>query len=183
MDDPSQAKYVVTVAIEKWGRLDGVIVNHGTLDPAERIQNASIESFQKSLDVNVLSALALVKAGLEPLRKSKGAIIFTSSGAAVKGMATWGAYGASKAVLNSLARTLAAEEQEITTLAIRPGVVETAMQDTIRDEHFSKMDKQDVERFTSLREKGEMLRPEQPGSVMARLALRPPIELSGEFVK
>ena len=71
--------------------------------------------------------------------------MLTSSGAAIKGTATWGAYGAAKAVMNSLARTVAVEEPEVTVIAIRPGIVETEMQNTLRDEHYGKMDEVDVE--------------------------------------
>lgn len=119
------------------------------------------------------------------LRKSKGTLLFTSSGAAVKGTATWGAYSASKAVLNSLARTIAVEEPDVMTLAVRPGVVDTEMQATLRDQHFGKMSQADMERFKGMRERGEMLRPEQPGNVMARCAMEGLAgrELSGEFVK
>ena len=120
---------------------------------------------------------------MESLRESKGTVLLTSSGAAVGGTATWGAYNASKAVLNSLARTTAAEEPEITILAIRPGVVATEMQNTIRDEHASTMDKVDIERFNTMRKEGKMLRPDQPGNVMARLVLSQPTGLSGEFLK
>ena len=127
-----------------------------------------------------------LKAALEPLRSSQGTIVLTSSGAAVKGTATWGAYSAGKAVLNSLARTIAAEEPNISVVPIRPGVVATEMQDALRDQHFSKMQQADVDRFVSMREKGEMLRPDQPGNVIARLALHSPRKLEvagGEMLK
>ena len=126
-----------------------------------------------------------IRDALPFLRVTNGNIILTSSGAAVKGTAAWGAYSASKAVLNSLARTLAVEEPSVGVLAIRPGVVDTQMQDTLKDEHYGKMESKDVQRFVEMREKGEMLKPEMPGAVMARLVLRgfaDKIE-SGDFVK
>lgn len=107
----------------------------------------------------------------------------TSSGAAVKATNTWGCYGASKAVLNHVAKTLAKEEPEITTLSIRPGVVDTEMQRVIADEHFKVMDAEDADRFRQMKAQGKFLRPEQPGHVMARLVLGAPRELSGEFLK
>jgi NAD(P)-dependent dehydrogenase (short-subunit alcohol dehydrogenase family) len=44
----------------------------------------------------------------------------------------WSAYSASKAAINSLSQSLALEEPSITSLAIRPGVVDTEMQNDIR---------------------------------------------------
>lgn len=101
----------------------------------------------------------------------------------MKGTATWGSYCVSKASLNSLGRTLASEEPGVTTIAIRPGVVDTEMQDTLAKEHFSKMEDKDAERFRTLRQEGKMLRPEQPGNVMARLVLGADKELSGQFLE
>ena len=89
----------------------------------------------------------------------------------------------SKSSLNCLARQLAAEEPDITTIAIRPGVVDTEMQETLAREHFAKMKESDADRFKSLRSEGKMLKPEQPGNVMAKLALNADKELSGAFLE
>lgn len=86
-------------------------------------------------------------------------------------------------MLNHLAKTLAKEEPDITTLSIRPGVVATQMQDTLASTHFEKMEPKDTERFKQMRQEGKMLRPDQPGNVMAKLVLDAPRELSGEFLK
>lgn len=89
----------------------------------------------------------------------------------------------SKASLNSIARTLATEEPDIITVAIRPGVVDTEMQDTLAREHFRKMEEKDADRFRTMRKEGKMLRPEQPGNLMARLVLNVDKELNGQFVE
>jgi NAD(P)-dependent dehydrogenase (short-subunit alcohol dehydrogenase family) len=51
-----------------------------------------------------------------------------SSGASAKGYAAWGLYSMVKAGMNSLARTLAAEEKEsgVLVYAVRPGVVDVS---------------------------------------------------------
>ena len=86
-------------------------------------------------------------------------------------------------MLNHLAKTLAKEEPGITTLSIRPGVVATKMQETLASTHFAKMEENDTERFKKMRKEGKMLKPEQPGNVMAKLVLNASPELSGEFLK
>jgi NAD(P)-dependent dehydrogenase (short-subunit alcohol dehydrogenase family) len=106
-----------------------------------------------------------------------------SSGAAVSALSTWGAYGASKAVLNHVALTLAVEEPEVTTISIRPGTVDTEMQRELREIHHTAMDKKDVEKFASLKTEDKLLKPEQPGYVLAKLAVDAPNELSGKFLK
>jgi hypothetical protein len=45
------------------------------------------------------------------------------------------------------------------------------------------MDSKDVEKFKGLYEDGKLLKPEQPGHVMAKLALEAGKELSGKFLR
>lgn len=181
--DFSLGENAVNLATSTWRRLDGLIVNHGILDPVKRVSDCQAEEWRTSFDINVFSAVALVKAALPALRSSQGRIIFTSSGAAVNTYSTWGAYGASKAVLNRLALTLSVEEPDVTTISIRPGAVDTEMQRELREVHHKTMDTRDAEKFAGLKTSGGLLKPEQPGHVMARLALDAPKELSGRFLR
>jgi len=180
--DLSLGSKAVELAKTYWQRLDGLIVNHAVLDPVKRITNSSAEEWRVAFDVNFFSALALSQAALPALRESRGRIIYTSSGAATNAYPTWGAYGSSKAALNHLAMTLANEETEITSISIRPGVVDTEMQRDIREKHHGAMDAQDAARFAELKKTSGLLKPEQPGHVMARLVLDAPKELSGKFL-
>jgi len=123
-----------------------------------------------------------IKGALPALRSSKGRIIITSSGAAVSSYTAWGAYGAAKAALNHLAGTLAAEEPDVTTVAIRPGTVDTEMQRELREIHHKTMAEKDARKFADLKTTGTLLKPEQPGHVIARVALAAPKELSGRFI-
>ena len=107
----------------------------------------------------------------------------TSSGAAEHAYSTWGAYGATKAAMNSLCRTIAVEEPDVTVLSIAPGVVDTEMQREIRDLHSNSMDKKDSAKFHTLHKEGGLLKPQQPGNVMAKLVLDSPKHLSGEFLR
>ncbi|KAK3114818.1 hypothetical protein LTR53_006471 [Teratosphaeriaceae sp. CCFEE 6253] len=172
----------VRTAIQQFQHLDGLIVNHGVLDPVKRVKDSSAEEWRKAYDVNFFSAVAMVQAALPELRRSKGCILLTSSGAAAGAYPTWGAYGSAKAALNHLGMTLAVEEKEVTTLSIRPGVVDTEMQREIRENHNTAMDEQDATRFAELKKTGGLLQPEQPGHVMAKLVIDPPSELSGKFL-
>jgi len=107
----------------------------------------------------------------------------TSSGAALNAYSTWGAYGASKAALNHLAMTMKNEEPDVTTIAIRPGVVDTAMQEDIRSKFVDKMDEKDKQKFLSAKADGKLLKPEQPGYVIAALATNASKDLSGQFLR
>jgi len=189
---------VVSLALKAFSRIDALIINHGTLSPVTRIADSDPKEWRAAYDVNFFSAVAFVspspsdswhgklslqiKPAIPPLRQTHGRIILTSSGAAMGTYSTWGAYGSSKAALNHLAMTLAVEEPVVTTVAIRPGVVDTEMQVEVRG-HNSVMDEKDTDKFRSLFEKGELLKPEQPGDVMAKLAVGAGRELSGKFLR
>lgn len=124
-----------------------------------------------------------VKAAIPELRKSRGRIVFTSSGAALNPYSAWGAYGASKAAINHFAMTLTSEEPDIVSMAIRPGTVDTDMQTSLRNQYAELMDPKDKVKFATLKENGKLLRPDQPGNVMARLALNAPAKFSGKFLR
>ena len=185
-------------------RLDGLILNHGTLGKCSRIGEIEAEGWEEVFRVNVLSCVVLVschhcelharsrlnayhhqqiREALPLLRSTKGRIIFTSSGAAQNAYSSWGAYGASKAAINHLSMTLKNEEPNVTTVAIRPGVVDTAMQQSIRDVFLTNMDEKDQQKFLTAKREGKLLPPEKPGNVIADLAVNADKELSGLFLR
>ncbi|CAJ0907509.1 9411_t:CDS:2, partial [Entrophospora sp. SA101] len=75
----------------------------------------------------------------------------------------------SKTALNMLVKTLSIEEDIITSIAIRPGVVNTAMQKFIREKGDNTMSKNDHENYIKLYEDNELLSPDEPGYVISSL--------------
>ncbi|PRP85636.1 hypothetical protein PROFUN_06425 [Planoprotostelium fungivorum] len=130
--------------------------NLGGLDSL--VLNAEFDGMK----TNLFSLVSLVQLTIPSIREKRGSIIFVSSGAATKSYAAWGAYGASKAALNHLCGTLGVEEQSITSISVRPGVVDSEMQREIR-EAGQQMSHVDQKRFHALFEGGELLSPTVPG--------------------
>ncbi|WEW59471.1 short chain dehydrogenase [Emydomyces testavorans] len=180
--DPEMADKAVKAALTAYGRIDGLIVNHGILGPVTKLVTSDMEAWRKAFDINFFSAVEFVKAALPHIRISRGNIIFTSSGAAISATIGWGFYGASKAAMNHLNMTLAKEEPEITCLAIRPGMVDTQMQEELRSQHVEVLGPKDSERFLTAHKEGKLLPPAKPGRVIAKLAVSAPRELSGKFL-
>lgn len=58
--DLSLGQKAVDAAVSRWGVLDGLIVNHGRLEPVERIADANLEEWRGAFDVNYFSAVAMV---------------------------------------------------------------------------------------------------------------------------
>lgn len=85
--------------------------------------------------------------------------------------------------MNHLAGQLACEEPEVTSISVRPGVVDTEMQRELREVHSSTMAKKDNDKFLGLYQEGKLLKPSDPGDVMAKMVLDPPRELNGKFIR
>jgi NAD(P)-dependent dehydrogenase (short-subunit alcohol dehydrogenase family) len=117
------------------------------------------------------------------LRKRKGKIILTSSGAAGNAYVSWGPYGSSKAAANSLIAHIAAEEPDITAVAVSPGRVNTAMQQQLREHGKGVMAEKDHGTFMADFMGGRLNAPERPAGVLARLCLDASSDLSGKYFK
>ncbi|KAJ5540322.1 short-chain dehydrogenase [Penicillium frequentans] len=180
--DLTLGQKAVDLALKSFGRLDGLVLNHGVLGQVGKIAEADPEQWKQGFDVNFISLVAFIKAGLPALRQSKGRIIFTSSAAAVSAFRGWGLYGASKAAMNHLAMSLGEEEPDVTSVSIQPGLVDTEMQREIREDLATTLDPQFHAIFTTVHKEGELLKPEQPGHVIAKLVIDAPNSLTGKFL-
>ncbi len=78
---------------------------------------------------NVIAPIALVRAFREALGRARGRVVNISSDAALGGYPGWGGYGASKAALDLVSRTLANELRAdgICVVSVDPGDLRTAM--------------------------------------------------------
>lgn len=199
--DLTLAQKAVDTAIKSFGQLDGMVLNHGILGQVGNISSTDLDQWQEAFNINFMSLVAFVrcstiagkkwlkkanfyqaKAGLPALRQSKGKIIFTSSGAAVSKYRGWAIYAATKAAMNNFAQSLGSEEPNVTSVAIRPGMVDTEMQKELREVHGTNLDAEMHSKFTTVHKDGKLLKPEQPGHVMAKLVLDAPSELTGRFL-
>ncbi len=114
---------------ERFGRLDVLVPNAGALGVLAPAGHISPAVWQQVMDLNLTANWRLIRS-LDPLLRAAeaGRAIFVTSGAAA-GLAYWSAYAASKAGLEALVRSYAAEVAK-TALRVNlldPGVVRTRM--------------------------------------------------------
>ncbi len=181
--DVSQAgvcEALIEKTIQEFGRLDGLVNNAGIIEPIARVADAALEEWQDNFAINYFGPLILTQKALPYLRQNKGRIINISSGSSTSALAAWGAYSTAKAALDHLTRILAQEEPAVTALAVRPGIVDTQMQATIRAKGRTAMAEANYNRLNGLFEQGRLVPPEQSGRAIACLALFAPHEWSGE---
>lgn len=109
MGEPAQIDELVRRTVDELGGID-VVVNNAANALTQPVGSITVEAFDKSMAVNVRGPLALVQAALPHLSDSDGAsvinVISVGAYAASPGMAL---YGAGKAALWHLTRTMAAE--------------------------------------------------------------------------
>ena len=177
------AEHLAEIAVASYGGIDAVINNAGVLAPLARIGDTNPDLWEQNIRINVVGPYRLTRAALPYLRTAAhGRVISVSSGAAVRAVAGWSAYCASKAALNHFTAVLAKEEPSITALAVRPGVVNTAMQQALREGGEEVMPQEEHDRFVALYEEGHLLPPELPAKVFALLALHAPRHWTGRFL-
>jgi NAD(P)-dependent dehydrogenase (short-subunit alcohol dehydrogenase family) len=182
VSQPDVCERLVDAAIDAFGGIDAIINNAAVLEPVASIADSDATAWQRHININLIGPYLLIRAALPSLRERKGRIINISSGAANYATAGWSAYSASKAALNQLSETVAIEEPTITSLAVRPGKVDTDMQATVRQAGATGMVKADHQRFIDFYEQGELMAPEQPALALSILSLAAPHDWSGQFI-
>lgn len=167
--------------LDHFGRLDGLVNNAARVGPVGPTAEVDLDSWRRSVDLNLMAPLVLARETLPALRASRGRLVQVSTGAATQPLPHFGAYCATKAALTHLARVLAVEEPEVVSLCFSPGVVDTGMQGEIRGA-ADRIPEPYRSFFLDLPRRGMLTRPETAGQVLAWLALEAPREWSGQVV-
>jgi NAD(P)-dependent dehydrogenase (short-subunit alcohol dehydrogenase family) len=113
--------------LEKFGRIDILVSCVGMAVPKSFL-DISASDFEKTMSINLQSAIYLSKLIIPQMVKNKdGVIIYLASIAGVRGNKSLGLYGISKAGLIQLARNLAVEfgPDNIRVNTISPGMIDT----------------------------------------------------------
>jgi NAD(P)-dependent dehydrogenase (short-subunit alcohol dehydrogenase family) len=116
--------------LQRWGKLDILLANAGILGPLTPLGHASAKEWDRVFDTNVTANWRLLKS-LDPALQASdaGRVILMSSGAAHKCLAYWGPYSISKAAIEALGRTYAAENATtaVKVMLVNPGPLRTKM--------------------------------------------------------
>jgi NAD(P)-dependent dehydrogenase (short-subunit alcohol dehydrogenase family) len=115
---------------QRFGRVDILVGNAGLLGTLGPLSHHDTKLWDQVMRVNVTANWRLIRT-LEPLlrRAEAGRAVFVTSGAATAAHAYWGAYATSKAALDMMVKTWAAElvETKVRVNLLSPGAVRTAM--------------------------------------------------------
>jgi NAD(P)-dependent dehydrogenase (short-subunit alcohol dehydrogenase family) len=111
------------------GGLDLLVNNASVLGRIGPLADFDVPSLGRIMPVNAGAPLALIQLALPLLKERRGLIVNITSDAANGAYPGWGPYGASKAALELITRTLAVELRDagVSAILVDPGDMRTAM--------------------------------------------------------
>jgi NAD(P)-dependent dehydrogenase (short-subunit alcohol dehydrogenase family) len=126
--DPASVQAFVNETISRHGGID-IVANVAGMIRFGHVEELSLESWQRQIDVNLTGPFLVIQAALPSLVERKGNIVNVASIAGVKGQAYSAAYSASKGGLVLLTKSLALElaSRRVRVNCVCPSGVETPM--------------------------------------------------------
>jgi len=115
----------------RWSKLDIMVLNAGLLGSLTPVEHIDAKEYARVINLNLLANQALV-AAFDPLLRAsdKAEVVAVTSSVGAKPRAFWGAYGSSKAALESLLGAYADETAHTGKLRVTildPGATRTRM--------------------------------------------------------
>jgi 2-deoxy-D-gluconate 3-dehydrogenase len=132
----SHVARMVSETVAAFGGVDTLVNNAGVIGPARFLEDADPESWSSTLAVNLTGPYHACREAIpHMIQRGGGSIINVTSGLARMPFPHFCAYGASKAGVNQLTRSLSDEYRAagIRVNAVDPGVMDTPMQAEIRE--------------------------------------------------
>jgi NAD(P)-dependent dehydrogenase (short-subunit alcohol dehydrogenase family) len=130
--EPRDVERFASTALDRFGAVDILVNNASALGPTPlpHLADVPASALEEVFRVNVLGPLRLTQAVLGGmLLRGSGLVVNISSDAAVTGYPGWGLYAASKAALDALTRSWAAELDGtgVRVISVDPGDMDTDM--------------------------------------------------------
>jgi 3-oxoacyl-[acyl-carrier protein] reductase len=172
--DPVALAAAIETVEGAFGAIDLLVNNAGIVGPLGPTFEVSAEEYERAVLVNLLAPVRLSLALLPQMRRQGfGRILNISSGAARNTTSgdPMNAYITTKSALEGHTTSLAAElvGSGVTANVLRPGMVDTPMQELMRTQDADQLGAAFVDRFRSRFEAGELLAPEAPAALAVEL--------------
>lgn len=128
LSDPAAVGTAVGEAVSAFGGLDALVSNAG-ISSVDAIEDLSLQTYQRTFDVNTRATFLLAQAAFPALRDSRGSIVATASISATHPTPPLGMYSASKAALKAMIQQMAVEwgRYGIRANCVSPGPTDTGL--------------------------------------------------------
>ena len=130
------------------------INNASIIEPIVKIEDLDEKAIDKILSVNVKPTILLTKYILKNFKDNQLTLVNISSGAANRPINNWSLYCSTKAFNQMFFNVAESENEQHRFFNINPGVLDTGMQESIRESDFP-----DAEKFKELQKEGQLKSP------------------------
>ena len=131
----SEVKETFQKVVDSFGKID-ILVNNAGLSSSTKIEDYTIEEYDKIANVNMKGVFVCSKEAVPFLKETKGSIINISSMVSIYGQSAGCVYPMSKFAVNGLTKSLSKELAPlgIRVNAVAPGITKTDMVASLPDE-------------------------------------------------
>jgi NAD(P)-dependent dehydrogenase (short-subunit alcohol dehydrogenase family) len=170
---------------KRWGGVDILVNNAGDNGATRPIVSLSIAEWQHTLDVNLTGTFLCSREALRDMvRRRWGRIVNISSGSASVAVPGMAPYSVAKAAVEHFTRQLAAEAgpMGVVAVALRPGLVDTRMQEEMRNRPPDAITPELRAAFAAYKQRGMLVPPERPARIIAYLCSDRPGYINGRVL-
>lgn len=170
---------------KRWGGVDILVNNAGDTGATKPIVSLTLAEWQHTLDVNLTGAFLCSREALRDMaRRRWGRIVNISSGSAAAAVPGMTPYSVAKAAVEHFTRQLAAEGAPlgVVAVALRPGVVDTKMQEDLRNRPPEAIPPELRAAFAAYKQRGMLVPPERPARIVAYLCSDRPGYINGRVL-
>jgi 3-oxoacyl-[acyl-carrier protein] reductase len=170
---------------KRWGGVDILVNNAGDNGATRPIVSLSLSEWEHTLDVNLTGTFLCSREALrDMIRRRWGRIVNISSGSASVAVPGMAPYSVAKAAVEHFTRQLAAEAgpMGVVAVALRPGLVDTRMQEEMRNRPPDAITPELRAAFAAYKQRGMLVPPERPARIIAYLCSDRPGYINGRVL-
>jgi NAD(P)-dependent dehydrogenase (short-subunit alcohol dehydrogenase family) len=130
--DPAQCQRAVEAAVQRFGRLDVLICSAG-ISMRSDFEHSNLEAMERVVRVNFLGTMYATFFAIPHIKKSRGSLVAISSLTGLRGVPSYGIYGAAKFAVQGLYESLRIElgRSGVHVGTVSPGFVDTPLRDRV----------------------------------------------------
>jgi NAD(P)-dependent dehydrogenase (short-subunit alcohol dehydrogenase family) len=130
--DAAQCQKAVESSVQRFGRLNALICSAG-ISMRSDFEHSNLEAMERVVQVNFLGTMYATFFAIPHIKKSRGSLVAISSLTGLRGVPSYGIYGATKFAVQGLYESLRIElgRSGVHVGTVSPGFVDTPLRDRV----------------------------------------------------